>query len=53
MVDELPELEAIWFGNEVVIVVTGVGVKILLLESMVGVVVTCHEFEPSGTRAND
>jgi hypothetical protein len=51
--DGLLELVVCLLGNEAVGVVTVAGGNILLLESMVGVVVICHEFEPSGIRAND
>jgi len=48
-----PEPAGPWLNEEAVGLTTGLSCDGLLLESMVGVLVICHKFEPSGMRAYD
>ena len=51
-VDEAPLLPVgPWLDEETVGLSAGPGREMLLLASIVGVLVTCHELEPSGMRA--
>jgi hypothetical protein len=46
-----PETAGLWLGEDTVGLTNGPGSAMLLLASMVGVLVICHELEPSGKRA--
>jgi hypothetical protein len=46
-----PEPAGPWLGKGTVGLTSGPGCEMLLLESMLGVFVICHTFEPSGMRA--
>jgi hypothetical protein len=48
-----PEPTGPRLGEEVVGLTTGIGCVVLLLVSMLGILVICHTFDPSGMRAYD